>query len=204
MKRVRNKGYINVDFERIAGLAEDIVFSEKDSDRVLSTCYSRLDGKGNRPQNLYHRAAAVVIILILTVVTAVMVNKPDVLVYASSISGEVKLKTGESVILKKQFTPLGMGYVLTLDTKETEFYYTVESEDNVYSENIFRNGNTIYWLPDGSLSGKLSDENGEIIYLPKTNKSILKIRVHNKEAQVENITLSLERRGDVCSAELLK
>ena len=124
--------------------------------------------------------------------------------YASSISGEVKLKTGESVILKKQFTPLGMGYVLTLDTKETEFYYTVESEDNVYSENIFRNGNTIYWLPDGSLSGKLSDENGEIIYLPKTNKSILKIRVHNKEAQVENITLSLERRGDVCSAELLK
>lgn len=204
MKRVRNKGYMNVDFERIAGLAEDIVFSEKDSDRVLSTCYSRLDGKMNRPQNLYHRAAAVVIILILTVVTAVMVNKPDVLVYASSISGEVKLKTGESVILKKQFTPLGMGYVLTLDTKETEFYYTVESEDNVYSENIFRNGNTIYWLPDGSLSGKLSDENGEIIYLPKTNKSILKIRVHNKEAQVENITLSLERRGDVCSAELLK
>lgn len=97
-----------------------------------------------------------------------------------------------------------MGYVLTLDTKETEYYYTVESEDNVYSENIFRNGNTIYWLPDGSLSGKLSDENGEIIYLPKTNKSILKIRVHNKEAQVEDITLSLERRGDVCSAELLK
>lgn len=35
MKRVRNKGYMNVDFERIAGLAEDIVFQRK----IVTECY---------------------------------------------------------------------------------------------------------------------------------------------------------------------
>lgn len=204
MNRTGNKGYGNVDFERLALLAEDIVFSEAERVKVMSACYSGLEEKRRKQRKWYYRAAAIVLVFLITAITAVMVSPPNVLVYASGISGKVRLKTGESVILKKQFTPLGMGYMLTLDTGEAEAFYTIETGEHIYPENVFQNSNTIYWLPDGVLNGKLSDENGEIIHLPKTNKSVLKIRVSSKGGQKEDITLSLEQRENVCSVELLE
>lgn len=204
MNRTGNKDYGNVDFERLAPLAEDIVFSEAERVKVMSACYSGLEEKRRKQRKWYYRAAAIVLVFLITAITAVMVSPPNVLVYASGISGKVRLKTGESVILKKQFTPLGMGYMLTLDTGEAEAFYTIETGEHIYPENVFQNSNTIYWLPDGVLNGKLSDENGEIIHLPQINKSILRIKVHSRRAQNEEIVLSLERRGEDCSVELLE
>ena len=156
MNRTGKKGYGNVDFERLAPLAEDIVFSEAERVKVMSACYSGLEEKRRKQRKWYYRAAAIVLVFLITAITAVMVSPPNVLVYASGISGKVRLKTGESVILKKQFTPLGMGYMLTLDTGEAEAFYTIETGEHIYPENVFQNSNTIYWLPDGVLNGKLS------------------------------------------------
>lgn len=96
-------------------------------------------------------------------------------------------------------------YVLEMSVEEGSRYYTIENEQNLNADNIFRNGNKIFWMPDGMNSINFRDQDGNVIKIPETDSSTLNIEVCNYDGKmVERITLILERRDGQCSVEMLK
>ena len=117
----------------------------------------------------------------------------------------MQLRLNERVNLEKQRTPLGYGYVLEMSVEEGSRYYTIENEQNLNADNIFRNGNKIFWMPDGMNSINFRHQDGNVIKIPETDSSTLNIEVCNYDGKmVERITLILERRDGQCSVEMLK
>ena len=92
-----------------------------------------------------------------------------------------------------------------MSVEEGSRYYTIENEQNLNADNIFRNGNKIFWMPDGMNSINFRDQDGNVIKIPETDCSTLNIEVCNYDGKmVERITLILERRDGQCSVEMLK
>ena len=107
--------------------------------------------------------------------------------------------------LEKQKTPLGNGYVLEINVKEGSRYYTIENKENLNADNIFRDGNKIFWIPDGMNSMNFRDQDGNVIKIPATDSSTLNIEVCNGNGKIiERVTLILEKKGEQCSVEMLK
>ena len=125
------------------------------------------------------------------------------MVYASGKEGMVQLKEGEKVSLIEEMTPLGKGYTIQISHRKNERFEVIDGLENSYAENIFVNGDTIYWVPDGFLPGKITDGDGSDIQINKTNSSILKIRVYKGE-KAEDIYLQLEREETGTYIELLE
>ena len=66
----------------------------------------------------------------------------------------LQLKEGEKVSLIEEMTPLGKGYTIQISHRKNERFEVIDGLENSYAENIFVNGDTIYWVPDGFLRGK--------------------------------------------------
>ena len=153
----------------------------------------------------YYRVAVVALAMMIMFSVNYYLQSPDLVVYAATGDKMVQLRLNERVNLEKQRTPLGYGYVLEMSVEEGSRYYTIENEQNLNADNIFRNGNKIFWMPDGMNSINFRDQDGNVIKIPETDSSTLNIEVCNYDGKmVERITLILERRDGQCSVEMLK
>ena len=153
----------------------------------------------------YYRVAVVALAMMIMFSVNYYLQSPDLVVYATTGDKMVQLRLNERVNLEKQRTPLGYGYVLEMSVEEGSRYYTIENEQNLNADNIFRNGNKIFWMPDGMNSINFRDQDGNVIKIPETDSSTLNIEVCNYDGKmVERITLILERRDGQCSVEMLK
>lgn len=193
--------------ENLSKLADDIVLTEQNERKLFCAYKNRIESQ-KRKRSLIkkcYRVSAVALAMVILVLTTYFLQSPDLEVYAATGDKMVKLKVNEKSDLEKQKTPLGYGYVLEISVKEGSCYYTIENEENLRADNIFRDENRIIWMPDGMNSGNFRDQDGDVIEIPETDSSTLNIEVCNHDGKtVERVTLILEREGEQCSVELLK
>lgn len=127
--------------------------------------------------------------------------QPEISVYAATTTANVRLQENEQVVLSKQSTPMGMGYKLELALPRGEYTYTMTDENSQYPQNVFQKGNEIFWMPDG-VGVNLRDENGDIIKLPKTEKTVINIQVMSEGTVKETFQLCLGKENNVCTVTL--
>lgn len=195
------------ELENMSKLADDIVLSEQNEKKLFNTYKKRMEFQRRKKvlMRRYYRAAVAALAVVIIVSVNYFLQPPDLAVYAATGNKMVQLKLNERVNLEKQRTPLGYGYVLEMSVEEGSRYYTIENEENLNADNIFRNGNKIFWIPDGMNSMNFRDQYGNIIQIPETDSSTLNIGVCNSDGKtIERITLILERREGQCSVEMLK
>lgn len=196
------------DLANLSKLADDIALTEQNERKLFNAYKKRIEIQRRKGvlMRRYYRAAVVAALAITIMVSATyFLQSPNLVVYASTGDKMVQLRLNEKVNLEKQRTPLGYGYVLEMSVEEGKHYYTIENEENLNADNIFRNGNKIFWMPDGMNSMNFRDQDGNIIKIPKTDSSTLNIEVCNHDGRmVERITLILERRDGQCSVEMLE
>ena len=195
----------NMVFEKILVLADDIEQSEEQRQENLLNCKKKLlSRKKERSIRRYVTVAAAIIMMVLVVSQFMVFKDSELVVYASVSSGKEQLKTGEKISLKEQVTPLGRGYTFEIEIKGNNKYVTIEDEKNQGLDNIFRDDNKIYWLPDGTANGNFRDENGGVIQVPRTDKSVLKIKVVDGVGKILNeVLLIMERNGENCSVKMI-
>lgn len=197
----------NIKLENMSKLAEDIVLTEQDEENLFNTYKKKIEYRKRKEifvRKCYRVVALAFAILLIFSVTY-FVPSTNLVVYANTGDKLVPIKLNEKMYLEKQKTPLGYGYALEMKVQEGEYYYTIENEENLNTDNIFRDGNKLYWMPDGMNTINFRDQDGNIIQIPETNNSTLNIKVCNSDGRkVEAITLILERRDGRCSVEMLK
>ena len=193
--------------ENLSKLADDIALSEQDERKLFNAYKMKIESQ-RRKKNLMrtqYRISAVAFAMIIVFLTTYFLQSPELTVYASTGNEMVQLELNEKVNLEKQKTPLGYGYVLEINVKEGSRYYTIENKENLNADNIFRDGNKIFWIPDGMNSMNFRDQDGNVIKIPETDSSILNIEVCNGNGKIiERVTLILEKKGEQCSVEMLK
>lgn len=193
--------------ENLSKLAKDIALTEQDEQKLFYGYKKRIEAQRRKKvfTRKVYRVAAVALAMTIMILTSYFGQSPNLVVYAGTGNKTVQLRLNEKVNLEKQKTPLGYGYVLEMNVKDGSRYYTIENEENLSADNIFRDGNKIIWMPDGINSMNFRDQDGNVIKIPETNSSTLNIEVCNYDGKiVERITLILEREGGQCSVELLK
>lgn len=193
--------------ENISKLADDIVLTEQNERKLFIAYKKRIESQRRKKVLMrgYYRVAVVALAMMIMFSVNYYLQSPDLVVYAATGDKMVQLRLNERVNLEKQRTPLGYGYVLEMSVEEGSRYYTIENEQNLNADNIFRNGNKIFWMPDGMNSINFRDQDGNVIKIPETDSSTLNIEVCNYDGKmVERITLILERRDGQCSVEMLK
>lgn len=193
--------------ENLSKLADDIALSEQDERKLFNAYKMKIESQ-RRKKNFMrtqYRIAAVAFAMIIVFLTTYFLQSPELTVYASTGNKMVQLELNEKVNLEKQKTPLGNGYVLEINVKEGSRYYTIENKENLNADNIFRDGNKIFWIPDGMNSMNFRDQDGNVIKIPATDSSTLNIEVCNGNGKIiERVTLILEKKGEQCSVEMLK
>lgn len=193
--------------ENLSKLADDISLSEQDERKLFNAYKMKIESQ-RRKKNFMrtqYRIAAVAFAMIIVFLTTYFLQSPELTVYASTGNKMVQLELNEKVNLEKQKTPLGYGYVLEINVKEGSRYYTIENKENLNADNIFRDGNKIFWIPDGMNSMNFRDQDGNVIKIPATDSSTLNIEVCNGNGKIiERVTLILEKKGEQCSVEMLK
>lgn len=191
----------------LSKLADDIALSEQDERKLFNAYKMKIESQ-RRKKNFMrtqYRIAAVAFAMIIVFLTTYFLQSPELTVYASTGNKMVQLELNEKVNLEKQKTPLGNGYVLEINVKEGSRYYTIENKENLNADNIFRDGNKIFWIPDGMNSMNFRDQDGNVIKIPATDSSTLNIEVCNGNGKIiERVTLILEKKGEQCSVEMLK
>lgn len=191
--------------ENLSKLADDIVLSEQEERKLFDAYKTKIKSQKKNFMRTQYRVAAVVFAVMIVFLTTYFLPSRELVVYASTGNKMVQLDLNEKVNLEKQKTPLGYGYVLEISVKEGRRYYTIENEENLNVDNIFRDGNKIFWIPDGINSMNFRDQDGNVIKIPETDSSTLNIEVCNDKGKtIERVTLILERKGEQCSVELLK
>lgn len=193
--------------ENLSKLADDIALSEQDERKLFNAYKMKIESQ-RRKKNFMrtqYRIAAVAFAMIIVFLTTYFLQSPELTVYASTGNKMVQLELNEKVNLEKQKTPLGYGYVLEINVKEGSRYYTIENKENLNADNIFRDGNKIFWIPDGMNSMNFRDQDGNVIKIPETDSSTLNIEVCNGNGKIiERVTLILKKKGEQCSVEMLK
>lgn len=193
--------------ENLSKLAEDIVLTEQDESRIFKEYKKRIESHRRKKAfaRKQYRVAAVALAMIVIILASNLWQSPDLVVYAETGGKTVQVRLNEKVNLEKQKTPLGYGYVLEISVKEGNRYYTIENEENINADNIFRDGNKIFWIPDGINSENFRDQDGNVIKIPGTDRSTLNIEVRNDDGDmIERITVILKREAEQCSVELTK
>lgn len=190
----------NLVFDKMSDLAKDISFGEEKE--LYEECQKKYGMRIKKRTRKRYSMTFIAVILLICLCTTFH-NLNYTVVYASGKEGMVQLKEGEKVSLIEEMTPLGKGYTIQISHRKNERFEVIDGLENSYAENIFVNGDTIYWVPDGFLPGKITDGDGSDIQINKTNSSILKIRVYKGE-KAEDIYLQLEREETGTYIELLE
>lgn len=189
-----------MDLKELRRLSEGIKFPSKNMEDMISECHSKYQKRKilKRRMNITSICAAG---FIFSIYFGLYLWQPEISVYAATTTADVKLQENKQVILAKQSTPVGVGYKLELDLPKGEYTYTMTDENSQYPQNVFQKGNEIYWMPDGAGSN-LRDANGNIIKLPKTNKTVINIQVMTGETVNEAFQLCLDKEDHVCTVTL--
>lgn len=190
----------NLVFDKMSDLAKDISFGEEKE--LYEECQKKYGMRIKKRTRKRYSMTFIAVILLICLCTTFH-NLNYTVVYASGKEGMVQLKEGEKVSLIEEMTPLGKGYTIQISHRKNERFEVIDGLENSNAENIFVNGDTIYWVPDGFLPGKITDGDGSDIQINKTNSSILKIRVYKGE-KAEDIYLQLEREETGTYIELLE
>ena len=192
--------------ENMSKLADDIVLTEQDIEKLYGSYQKRIEtqkGKTVFMRKCYSVIAVVAVIIMFS--TIYFLQSPELIVYAAVRGEMVQLRLNEKVYLEKEKTPLGEGYVLEMSVEGGNYYYTIENEENLNADNIFRDENRVIWMPDGMNTIDFRDQNGNAIQIPGVNQSNLQIKVCNSEGkEIERVTLILEKKNGQCSVEMLK
>ncbi len=128
--------------ENISKLADDIVLTEQ-NERKLFIAYKKRIESQRRKKSSYERILSCSSSCISyddNVFCKLLPAISDLVFYAATGDKMVQLRLNERVNLEKQRTPLGYGYVLEMSVEEGSRYYTIENEQNLNADNIFRNG----------------------------------------------------------------
>lgn len=161
--------------EDMSKLADDIVLTEQNERKLFIAYKKRIESQRRKKVLMrgYYRVAVVALAMMIMFSVNYYLQSPDLVVYAATGDKMVQLRLNERVNLEKQRTPLGYGYVLEMSVEEGSRYYTIENEQNLNADNIFRNGNKIFWMPDGMNSINFRDQDGNVIKIPETDSSIV-------------------------------
>ena len=187
LERARNnfknqmRRYNNMIFDSISSLANDIQIDKKKCGEIYTQCCIEFQ-KRVRKQKVRRRCSVSFLAVLLIVgMCVIMTNINHTVVYATGQEGRVQLKEGVKVQLQEEKTPLGRGYSFEISLGNGQRYKVIEGEENQNAQNIFQNGNTIYWIPDGIFPSKIKSEEGTEIQIGETDKSTLQIRVYKGE-----------------------
>ena len=151
--------------ENISKLADDIVLTEQNERKLFIAYKKRIESQRRKKVLMrgYYRVAVVALAMMIMFSVNYYLQSPELVVYAATGYKMVQLRLNERVNLEKQRTPLGYWYVLEMSLEEGSRYYTIENEQNLNADNIFRNGNKIFWMPDGMNSINFRDQDGNVI-----------------------------------------
>lgn len=190
-------------FDSISSLANDIQIDKKKCGEIYTQCCVEFQ-KRVRKQKVRRRCSVSFLAVLLIVgMCVIMTNINHTVVYATGQEGRVQLKEGVKVQLQEEMTPLGRGYAFEISLGNGQRYKVIEGEENQNAQNIFRNGNTIYWIPDGIFPSEIKSEEGTEIQIGETDKSTLQIRVYKGEGY-KDIWMVLERNESGEYVELVE
>ena len=190
-------------FDSMSSLASDIKIDEKKCDEIYTQCCMEFQNRLRRQQIRRRCSVSFLAVLLVVGMCIIMTYINHTVVYATGQDGRVQLKEGMKVELQEEMTPLGCGYSFDISLGNGQRYEVIESEENQNAQNIFRNGNTVYWIPDGIFPGGIKTEEGMEIQIGETDKSALQIRVYKGE-KYEDIWMVLERGANGDFVELIE
>jgi len=189
-----------MDLKDLTRLSEGIKLPAKNMEDMIAECQSKY-----QKRKILKRRMKITSICIASFIFCICFGaalwQPEISVYAATTTANVKLHENEQVVLSKQSTPMGMGYRLELDLPKGEYTYTMTDENSQYPQNVFQKGNEIFWMPDG-VGDNLRDENGDIIKLPKVEKTVINIQVVSGETIKETFQLFLVKENKGCTVML--
>ena len=192
-----------MNFDSISGLANDIQIDEKKCGEIYTKCCAEFQKRVGKQKVRRRCSVSFLAILLIAGMCVIMANINQAVVYATGQNGRVQLKEGVKVQLQEEKTPLGRGYSFEISLGNGQRYKVIEGEENQNAQNIFRNGNTIYWIPDGIFPSEIKSEEGTEIQIGETDKSTLQIRVYKGEGY-KDIWMVLERNGSGEYVELVE
>ena len=189
-----------MDLKNLTRLSEGIRLPAKNMEDMIAECQSKY-----QKRKILKRRMKITSICIASFIFCICFGavlwQPEISVYAATTTANVKLHENEQVVLSKQSTPMGMGYRLELDFPKGEYTYTMTDENSQYPQNVFQKGNEIFWMPDG-VGDNLRGENGDIIKLPKIEKTVINIQVMSGETIKETFQLFLVKENRGCTVML--
>lgn len=191
-----------MDLKDLKRLSEGIVMPSNKVDNMFQECQLKY-GKRKRFKKKMRIISISIVGVIFCICLGMYMKQPEVSVYASTSTANVKLQENQQIVLAKQSTPMGWGYKLEIQMSSEEYIYTVTDENSQYPQNIFHKGNEIYWFPDG-LGTNLRDSKGTIIELPEIDQTVITIQILQNKNIKETFQLCLEKKGDTCSVTLEK
>lgn len=190
-----------MEFNGLKKLSEGILLPDKTEETILQECCTSYKMK-KAIQKKKRVAMLCIAVLMIGICSNLMMRQEEFAVYAATITEKVQLKEDEQVTLRAQETPMGMGYVLEIAMPKGRYFYTITDEESKYPQNVFHKENEIYWLPDGGGSN-LRDENGNVIELPKIDKSVINIQVFSGKDVKKTFQLNMEKKDSECVVTLL-
>ena len=190
-------------FDCMSGLADDIKMDEKEYKEIYVQCRRKYQYRVRQQKVKRSGAVSVLLILLAVGIWMITADMNQTVVYATGQNGRVQLKEGEKVELKEEMTPLGRGYSFEIHLGNGDWYEVIEGTENQNAMNIFSNGDTVYWIPDGISPDRIKTEEGTEIQMDKADRSVLRIRVYHEE-EAEDILLILGREEQEAFVELTK
>lgn len=189
-----------MDLKELKRVSDGIVPPTKDLEKMLIECqrefYIRKSAKRKK------RAIVLSIVIAMFVFVQNLFTGPtEIAVYAATATANIRLQKNEKIILERQNTPMGSGYVFHIEIPGGQYTYTLTDENSQYPQNVFHKGDEIYWLPDG-MADSFRNEEGGIIELPKVSKSVINIQILMERGKEEVLQLSLSQEKGGCSVIL--
>lgn len=189
-----------MDLKDLTKLSEGIKLPSKNMEDMIAECQSKY-----QKRKILKKKVKITSICIASFIFCIYfgtyLGQPEISVYAATSTANVKLQENEQVVLSRQSTQMGVGYKLELALPRGEYTYTMTDENSQYPQNVFQKGNEIYWMPDG-VGSNLRDADGNIIKLPKTDKTVINIQVMIEGTVKETFQLCLDKEDNICTVTL--
>ncbi len=189
-----------MDLNDLIKLSEGIRVPAKNMEDMIVECQAKYQKRKILKKRM-KKTSICIASFIICICFGTYLWQPKISVYATTDSANVKLQENEQVVLSKQSTPMGEGYKLELVLPRGEYTYTMTDDNSRYPQNVFQKGSEIYWMPDG-VGSNLRDINGNIIKLPKTNKTVINVQVMMEGNVKETFQLCLDKEDNVCMVTL--
>lgn len=187
----------SMELKQLKDAVEAITLPEDAKERILDM-QGRQAKRRRQKIRVYKRMAAVcagilIVMCMLFFPAADSRSEWSVTAYAQGSEGAewVRLRPGERVLL--QSAPDQYAYTLELDLPQ---YYYYEKEGVILGQDhIWVNGETIYWIPEHSLTGE-SD-------LPDVMSNFLYIKIQDKDGSVvDAVRLIFSKEYEKCYVQL--